>query len=109
MKRHAGAHLLTGTFDPQKQTSGNRRGQLALLRGLARANCRHGRYAVTILRGADGGDLAMLAVEHGEDALQVSRVLGGRAAAPFGPWLSHRCFSIDASAHRRMTLALSGA
>jgi hypothetical protein len=107
MKRHDSAHLLMGTFDSREQTSGDRRRQLALLKRLARAICRHGQYAVKILHSADGGDLAMLAVEHGEDALLVSRTLRGRVAAPFGPWLSHRAFSIDTVAGHRMALTLA--
>lgn len=105
MKRHDGAHLLMGTFDAADETATSRRGDIALLRRVARMRCRRGRYAVTILSGADGGDLAMLAVEHRDDALQVSRALRGRTAVPFGPWLTHRCFRIDATSRRAMTVA----
>ncbi len=80
--------------------------QLAMLKGLARVLCRRGQFAVTILRGAEGEDYAMIAVEHREDVLRVSRVLGGRIAAPFGPWLSHRSFSIDSAAYRKIAVAL---
>jgi hypothetical protein len=106
MKLRDGAHLLTGAFDPAASTAEGRRHQLALLKRLARAFCRHGKYAVTILRNADGEDLAMFAVERQEDALRVSRTLQGQTAEPFGPWLSHRSFTIDAAAYHRLTTAL---
>jgi hypothetical protein len=106
MKRRVPAHLLMGAFDGEEQPAIGRRHQLALLKGLGRVLCRRGKYAVTILRNADGEDLAMLAVEDREDALRVSRTLCGRSAAPFGPWLSHRSFSIGASTYRRIAIAL---
>jgi len=107
MKREAPAHLLTGVFELDGTAAGGRRQQLALLKGLARVLCRRGKYAVMILRGADGEDLAMVAIDHREDALRLSRSLEGRIAAPFGPWHSHRAFSIDATTYRRMAIALS--
>jgi hypothetical protein len=106
-KRQAPAHLLMGAFEAEENPASGRRHQLALLKGLARVLCRRGKYAVTILRNADGEDLAMLAVENREDALRVSRTLHGRSAAPFGPWLSHRSFSIDSSTYRRIAIALA--
>ena len=101
MERHTRAHLLMGSFESPVETFGRHQAQLALLKRLARENCRRGSHAVTILRSADGGGLAMLAIEHHDDALLVARVLQGRIAAPFGPWLSHWAFSIDAAACRR--------
>jgi hypothetical protein len=109
MKRVGRAHLLMGTFDADETLKQQRRRQSVLLKGLARALCRQGRYAVTILHDLEGEDLAMIAVEHRLDANRISRTLGGRAAASFGPWLSHRSFTIDASTYRRIALALSGA
>jgi hypothetical protein len=106
VKRQVPAHLLMGAFEAEENPAGGRRHQLALLKGVSRVLCRRGKYAVTILRNADGEDLAMVAVEDREDALRVSRTLRGRSAAPFGPWLSHRSFSIDASTYRRIAIAL---
>ena len=90
MKRHRHAHLLMGDFDPdEKLTQGNLH-QLVLLRGLAQASCTRGDYAVTILREADNGDLAMVATEHHEDANRISRTLQARMAPSFDPWRSLR-------------------
>jgi hypothetical protein len=106
MRRREPAHLLMGTFEPDAGPADGRRHQLALLKRLARALCRRGMYAVTFLRGTDGEDLAMVAVEHRADTLRVSRTLQARTAAPFGPWLSHRCFFFDAATRRRVASAL---
>ena len=103
MARHTRAHLLMGSFEGPVEAAGRHRAQLALLKRLARENCRRGGHAVTILRSADGGGLAMLAIEHHDDALLVAQVLEGRIAAAFGPWLSHWAFSIDATACRRFS------
>jgi hypothetical protein len=105
MKRHVHAHLLMGSFNPDETLmQGNR---LVLLRGLARACCTRGNYAVTILQNVEGGDLAMVAAEHREDADRISRIIHGRMAPRFDPWYSHRSFNIGAAAYRRIAVALA--
>jgi hypothetical protein len=107
--RQVEAHLLMGDFDLDEKLVKGKRGGLGLLRELARALCRRGNYALTMLRHLDGGDLAMVGVDHREDANRLSRTLRARTAPRFGPWLSHRAFSVDAPAYRRISLALLAA
>jgi hypothetical protein len=104
MKRGTPAHLLTGAFDPDEGEG--RRRRLVLLKGLARALCRHGNYAVTILRDVDGGDLAMVAVENDKEAVRFGGTVGARNAERFAPWISHRSFNIDTAMYRRIALVL---
>jgi len=106
MKRHACAHLLMGECDSDEKSMDEKRSRLVLLRGLAQALCRRGNYAVTILRSGEVGDLAMVGVEHREDADRISRAVHARTAPCFGAWGSHRCFNIDAAAYRRIALVL---
>ena len=106
MKRHPRSHLLMGEYDPDERPIAAKRSRLMLLKGLAGALCRRGNYAVTMLRDGEVGDLAMVAVEHREDADRISRALRARMNARFGAWCSHRSFNIDAASYRRIAMAL---
>lgn len=106
MKRHVCAHLLTGEDDPHEELRELKRGRLNLIRGLARALCRRGNYAVTIIHDRSAGDLAMIGVEHREDADRICRAVRARRAPPIGSWCSHWSFDIDAAAYGRIALAL---
>jgi len=106
MKRHTHAHLLMGVFTPDEMLHGGKRSRLVLLRGLGQALCARGAYSVTILHDLEVGDLAMVGVAHRADADRLSWTLGARTAPRFDPWRSHRSFSIDAAAYRRIALAL---
>jgi len=104
MDRHARAHLLMGEFDHDEELTRGKRNRNALLSGLAQAKCRRGNYAVTILHDVEGDDIAMIGIEHVDDAMRISRALRARSAPRFDPWLSHRSFKIDTQARRRMAL-----
>jgi hypothetical protein len=107
MKRHVRAHLLTGEYDPHKELREVKRGRLSLMRGLARALCRRGNYAVTIVHDRSAGDLAMIGVENRGDADRICRAVRARRALPIGSWCSHRSFALDAPAYGRIALALA--
>jgi hypothetical protein len=106
MKRHAHSHLLMGEYDSDEKPIGAKRSRLMLLKGLARALCRRGNYAVTMIRDGEVGDLAMVGVEHREDADRISRVFRARVNARVGPWCSQRSFTVDAASYRRIAMAL---
>jgi len=107
MKRHVRAHLLTGEDDPHEELRELKRGRLNLMRGLARALCRRGNYAVTIIHDWSAGDLAMIGVEHREDAERICRAVKARRAPPIGSWCSHRSFAMDGATYGRIALALA--
>lgn len=108
MRRHTPAHLLTGIFDRNEKPITAKRRELALLRALARAVCKRGCYAVTILHDQNGiGDLAMVAAEHRHDADRFARTVQARQASRFGSWLSHRSFEIGPAAYQGIALALA--
>ena len=106
MRRHVRAHLLTGEDDPHEELRALNRGRLNLMRGLARTLCRRGNYAVTIIHDRSAGDLAMIGVEHREDADRICRAVKARRALPIGSWCSHRSFAMDGAAFGRIALAL---
>jgi hypothetical protein len=106
MKCQAHAHLLMGVFDLDEELVSGTRARLALLRALARVLVRRGNYAVNLLRNLDGGDLAMMGLQDRGDADRIAQALRARKAPRFGPWLSHRSFTIDAAAYRRIEAAL---
>jgi hypothetical protein len=106
MTRHQRAHLLTGEDDPHEELRELKRGRVNLMRGLARALCRRGNYAVTIIHDRSAGDLAMIGVEHREDAERICRAVKARQALPIGSWCSHRSFAMDGAAFGRIALAL---
>jgi hypothetical protein len=106
MKHQAHAHLLMGVFDLDEELVAGMRARLALLRALARVLVGRGSYAVNLLRNLDGGDLAMMGLQCRDDADRIAQTLRARNAPRFGPWLSHRSFTIDAAAYRRIEAVL---
>jgi hypothetical protein len=95
MKRHPHAHLVTGTCNASGKRVRHGRSRPSLLEDLAAAICRHGDYAVTMLRNFEEGDLAMIGIAHRRDADRLARAIDAGVAPRFGGWLTHRSFRFD--------------
>jgi hypothetical protein len=107
MQRHPHAHLVTGTCEAVEKLIRRDRTHASLLKELAAAICRHGDYAVTMIRNIAEGDLVMIAIAVRCDADRLAEAVDANVAPRFGDWLTHRSFGFEVEMVRQKVACLA--